>query len=157
MFGFCCPHFGDSEGHDTALWTEFLQTVHRTPNAVVFGLGDYLDWTRTTHRVPLKAMWGEDDKALQTLDELQLKGLVYPFVDTIRKHCPSFKEKVVGLIEGNHHGAMLSAKFRNGQTTTEVICDLLGVRYLGLSAWVRLTVYRSLGTKKLGTGHNLNV
>ena len=118
MFGFCCPHFGDSEGHDTALWTEFLQTVHRTPNAVVFGLGDYLDWTRTTHRLPLKALWGEDDKALQTLDELVMDGLVYPFVDTVRKHCPSFKDKCVGLVEGNHHGAMLSAKFRNGQTTT---------------------------------------
>lgn len=150
-------HYGDKRGHDADKWRECLADIEATDNAVVFGLGDYLDWTRTTHRLPLKAIWGEDDKAFQQLDDLVMDGLVYPFVDIVRKACPSFKEKCIGLVEGNHHGTMLSSRFRNGKTTTELICDLLGVRYLGLSAWVRLTFYRSTGKTKLGTGHNLNI
>jgi len=78
-------------------------------------------------------------------------------VEGIKKHCRSFAKKCVGLVEGNHHGKMLSSRFRNGRTTTEEICKLLGVPYLGLSAWARITVYRSTGTRKFGTGHNLNV
>ena len=157
VFGFSCVHYGDKKGHDVEKWRECLTDIEQTDNAVVFGLGDYLDWTRTSYRVPLKSALGEDDKAFQQLDDLVMDGLVYPFVDTIRKTCPSFAKKCVGLIEGNHHGTFLSSRFRNGRTTTEVICELLGVRYLGLSAWCRLTCYRSVGKEKFGTGHNLNV
>ena len=157
LYGFSCVHYGDKPGHDAPLWHQFLDEIEQTDNALVFGLGDYLDWTRTTHRLPIKAAFGEDDKAFSQLDDLVMDGLVYPFVDIVRKHCPSFAKKCVGLVEGNHHGTMLSSKFRNGRTTTEEICRLLDVRYLGLSAWVRLTVYRSGGKQKLGTGQNLNV
>ena len=157
IIGFSCVHYGDKQGHDAPLWKECLEDIEQTDNAIVFGLGDYLDWTRTTHRVPLNALWGEDDKAHAQLDDLVMDGLVYPFVDTIRKHCPSFAKKCIGLVEGNHHGTMLSSQFRNGRTTTEEICRLLGVRYLGLSAWVRMTVYRTVGKSKMGTGANLNV
>ena len=159
IFGFSCVHFGDKRGHDKDKWRECLEDIESTENAVVFGLGDYLDWTRTTHRLPLRAVFGEDDKAFSQLDELVMDGLVYPFVDTIRKYAPNALKRgaFVGFVEGNHHGTMLSSQFRNGKTTTEVICDLLGIRYLGLSAWVRLTAYRSTGKTKFGTGHNLNV
>ncbi len=157
IFGFSCVHYGDKRGHDKDKWRECLEDIDQTENAVVFGLGDYLDWTRTTYRLPLRSVWGEDDKAFQQLDDLVMEGMVYPFVDTIRKHCPSFATKCVGFVEGNHHGTMLSSQFRNGKTTTEVICELLGIRYLGLSAWVRLTAYRSVGKKQFGAGHNLNI
>jgi len=134
-----------------------LDEIEKTDNAIVFGLGDYLDWTRTSYRVPIKNAFGEDDKAFQQLDDMVMETLVYPFVDTIKKRCSTFQKKCVGMIEGNHHGTMLSSRFRNGRTTTEEICKLLEVPYLGLSAWARITVYRSIGTKKFGTGHNLNV
>ena len=139
------------------MWKRCLTSIESTDTALVFGLGDYLDWTRTTHRLPMLSVWGEDDKARQTMDEMVMEQLVYPFVDTIRKVCPSFKDKCVGLVEGNHHGTLLSKRFANGRTTTEEICQLLGVRYLGLSAWVRVTGYRSMGSKKPGTALNLNV
>ena len=129
----------------------------------MFGLGDYLDFTRTTYRFPMRASWGEDDKTHDEMDALVMRGLVEPFVWLIRKECPSALPviragkvveagKLLGLIEGNHY-----YRFRDGTTSTQQICRLLGVRYLGLSAWVRLTVYRSLGKKKRGTGHNLNI
>ena len=156
IIGFSCVHFGDRQGHDAPLWHRCLDEIEQTDNAVVFGLGDYLDWTRTSHRAGLRAVWGEDDKAFQQVDDKVMDGLVYPFVDIIRKHCPSFAKKCIGLVEGNHHGTMLSSQFRNGWTTTQEICRLLDVPYLGLSAGVRLTVYRSVGTKKFGTGNNLN-
>ena len=150
-------HYGDKRGHDAEKWQEFLEEVEQTENAVVFGLGDYLDWSRTSYRVPLRSALGEDDKAFQQLDDMVMDGLVYPFVDIVRKRCPSFARKVVGFVEGNHHGAFLSSKFRNGKTTTELICELLGIRYLGLSAGCRITCYRSVGKKKWGTGLNLNI
>lgn len=159
LYGFSCVHYGDKSGHDASLWRTFLETVESDDSALVVGLGDYLDWLRTTHRVPVKAAFGEDDKAFGQLDDLVMDGLVYPFVDTIRKHCPSFAKKCLGLIEGNHHGTMLSSQFRNGRTTTEEICRLLDVRYLGLSAWIRVTCYRSVGKRagKFGSGNNLNL
>ena len=157
LFGFSCVHYGDKKGHDADKWRECLEEIHQTDNAVVFGLGDYLDWTRTSYRLPIKQAFGDDDKALSQLDDMVMDGLVYPFVDIVRKYCPSFKKKCAGLVEGNHHGTMLSSRFRNGRTTTEEICHLLGVPYLGLSAWVRVTVYRSVGHKKMGFGKNLNV
>ena len=157
LIGFSCVHYGDRAGHDANLWRQCLIDIEQTDNALVFGLGDYLDWTRTTHRLPMLSVWGEDDKARQTMDEMLMEQLVYPFVDTIRTTCPSFARKCVGLVEGNHHGTFLSRAFSNGRTTTEEICRLLGVRYLGLSAWVRLTHYRSKSDKKRGSGHNLNI
>ena len=142
------------------MWRKFLEEVDATDNALVFGLGDYLDWTRTTHRIPLKATWGEDDKAMQQLDEMVMDGLVYPFVDTVRKYAPHALKRhaFVCLVEGNHHGVFLASHtLKSGKTTTEVICELLGIRYAGLSAWVRLQVYRSVGKTKLGGGRALNI
>ena len=142
------------------MWRKFLEEVEQTENAVVFGLGDYLDWTRTTHRIPLKATWGEDDKAMAQLDELVMDGLVYPFVDTIRKYAPNALKRgaFVTFVEGNHHGVFLATHtLKSGRTTTEEICRLLGIRYAGLSSWVRMTIYRSVGKQKMATGHNLNI
>ena len=157
IFGFSCVHYGDSDGHDVALWKTFLKKVHRTDNAVVFGLGDYTDWSRTTHRVSLKSAWGEDDKALSQHDTFLMEEVVWPFVRSVQQHCPSFKQKCVVLVEGNHFGTMLSTRFTNGHTTTQEICRLLEVRYGGLLTGVRMMCYRSVGSRKLGTGHILNV
>ena len=83
-----------------------------------------------------------------------MNSLVTPFVWKVRKQCPSFARKCAGLIEGNHYH-----QFLNGTTSTQKICELLGVKYLGLSAWVRIACARSRanGRKKLGTVHNLNI
>ena len=152
IVAFCCPHFGDERGHDADLWIECLEEIHRSQHVLGFGLGDYLDFTRTTYRAPLRAVGGEDDKFFEEMDTLVMRGLVEPFIWQVRKRCPSFADKVIGLIEGNHH-----YRFRDGTTSTQQICRLLGVRYLGLSAWVRITAYRSKGKDKMGTGHNLNI
>ena len=157
VYGFSCTHYGDRYGHDAPLWREFLEEVEKTENALVFGLGDYLDHTRTSYRPSLQAVWGEDDKARDQHDTMLMETYVYPFVDIVRKHCPSFAKKCVGFVEGNHHGKLLSHRFQNGRTTTEEICWLLGIPYLGLSAWIRVTLYRSLGRTKTGSGHNLNI
>jgi len=152
LYGFSCVHFGDRDGHDADLWTRCLQDIDGHDQAVVFGLGDYLDFTRTTYRGPLKAINSEDDKFYDELDSMVMDSHVYRFVDTVRKHCPSFAKKCVGLVEGNHYH-----RFHSGITSTQEICRLLGVRYLGLSALVRLTMYRGRGTTKFGKGMNLVV
>lgn len=112
-------------------------------HGLVVGVGDYLDWTRSSYRPALATVWGEDDKAAEEYDTMVMETFVSPFVDTIRKYCPSFKRKCLGLIEGNHHSVMQSFRFQqSGRTSTEEICGLLGVPYLGLSAWIRLSVRR---------------
>lgn len=147
-------HFGDSKGHDASLWQQFLEDVEQTQDAVVIGVGDYLDWTRAILRPSLAAVWGEDEKTAEEYDTMVMETFVYPFVDGIRKHCPSFSKKCLGLIEGNHHAAMQSFRFRqSGRTSTEEICGLLGVTYLGLSAWLRLGIRPTRHTKS----HNLNI
>jgi hypothetical protein len=157
IIGFSCVHYGDRQGHDADLWRACLEEIDRTPNAAVFGLGDYLDFTRTSYRALLRSVGQEDDKFFDEFDEMMLETYVRPFVAHLKRHCPSFAQKCLGLIEGNHHGLLSSTRFRNGSTTTEEICRLLGVRYLGQSAWVQLRVYRSRGREKFGTGHNLNL
>lgn len=137
--------------------------MERTPDAVVFGLGDYLDFTRTTYRPVIAAAWGEDDKTHHQVDDMVQHSLVEPLGWSIRKYAPSMLPahhrgtlrqagKLVGLIEGNHFW-----RYQSGKTSTQALCDFLGVRYLGLSAWIRLTIYRSLGKQKRGAGNNLNL
>ena len=152
LFGFCCSHYG--RGHDGPLFLEFLKTVEATPNAIVFGLGDYLDFTRTTHRSNLRGFGGDDLGFREEVDTMVMKQLVEPYVWLFRKHAPSALKRhaFLGFVEGNHH-----YEFLNGTTSTQKICELLGIRYLGLSAWVQLACYRSKGKTKLGTGKNLNV
>ena len=154
IIGFCCIHFGEGCGHDSSLFSEFLSDVEHTPNALVLGLGDYIDWTRTTHRGPLRAIGGDDEKFIEELDAMVSRSIIEPLVWKIRKQCPSFAKKCIGLVEGNHYH-----KFFNGMTSTQKICELLGVRYLGQSAWVRIACARSLEKKRkcYGATHNLNI
>lgn len=136
------------------LFTALLQDIEHTPHAIVFGVGDYIDWTRTTHRAPIRAIGATDDKFLEELDAMVMRTLIEPFVWKVRRKCPSFARKCAGLVEGNHYH-----QFRNGTTSTQKICELLGVQYLGLAAWVRIACARSRSSNrtKLGTVHNLNI
>ena len=154
LFAFGCSHYG-TESHDKDLWIEFLKKVEATPNAIVFGLGDYLDFARTAWRSHTKT-YSEEDNFFESLDDMVDSALVRPFCAEVKKHCPSFSEKVVTMIEGNHHWKYASGG-RAGSTSTWEICRILNIPYGGLASWVRLTIYNSKGTEKFGSGRNLNI
>lgn len=154
LFAFGCVHYG-CESHDEDLFIEFLKKVESTPNAVVFGLGDYLDFARTTWRGQMKSM-GDDDTFFESIDDMVDGQLVRPLCAKILRYCPSFAEKCLLLIEGNHHYKYGSGT-RIGQTTTEAMSTALKVPYGGLAAWVQLRTYRSKGSYKFGHGHNMNI
>ena len=151
LIAFGCVHFGD-EGFDEELFDRCLEEIDSTPNAIVIGMGDYTDFSRTSYRTPMKAVWGEDDSMHLEIDTMFKKTVIDPLVWKIRNRCKSFSQKCIGLIQGNHDWVA-----RTGITGTQTICEMLGVRYLGLSAYIRLTCYRSRGNKKMGSGHNLNI
>lgn len=132
IFAFGCVHFG-CDTHDEDLWIEFLKRIERTPSAVVFGLGDYTDAFRAHNRAFLK-QWGEEDQMHDTLDDLFDDQLLKPLTRQIQRHCPSFSEKCVAMVEGNHHYKYFSGG-RAGQTSTQELCRILNVPYGGLAAW----------------------
>ena len=154
IFAFACSHYG-TESHDKDLWRAFLKKVEATPNAIVFGLGDYYDFARTAWRSHMKT-FGEEDTFFESIDEMVDGQLVRPMCKEILKYCPSFREKCVIFVEGNHRYVYGSGSW-SGRTSTEKMCEILKIPYGGLASWVRLTVYRSKGAKKWGTGHNLNI
>lgn len=132
-----------------------LKKIHRTQNAVVFGVGDYFDFARTAWRSHLKT-YSQEDNFFDSLDKFVDESLVDPFCSLIKKHCPSFAEKCIVLVEGNHTYKYGSGG-RQGQTSTQEICRRLDIPYGGLSAWVRMNVYNSKGSYKFGGGKNLNI
>ena len=149
LFAFGCVHYG-VETHDHDLWITFLKDLHKTPNAIAFGLGDYTDFARTAWRNYLRT-WGEEDSFHEAVDKMVIDTLIDPLVKQIKKYCPSYKEKMMMLIEGNHHYTFNSGKLC-GQTSTQELCRRLDVPYGGLAAWARIGVYESKGRCR-----NLNV
>jgi hypothetical protein len=108
-------------------YKETLKWMRTVPNILLLGMGDYLDLASTSEREILMNNKIHDG-TLHTIEELYWKN-----VHTIVKDFEPFKGHIIGLIEGNHYGV-----FSDGTTTTQQICRLLGVKYLGVSAFISL-------------------
>ena len=113
---------------DLEKWLEFLEWAKNKPNAYFIGMGDYDDLASWSER---KALMNTclHETTQQTLDDI--------FVSRVNKLCEEIgfmKGKLIGLVEGNHHGILQS-----GMTTTQMMCDKLKCKYLGVSAFIRLS------------------
>jgi hypothetical protein len=121
---------------DDEKWKEFLSWAKSKPNALFLGMGDYTDLASYNERKILGSV-DLHDFTLQTLDKLYEERCV-EFI----KEILFMKHHLIGLIEGNHHGVFSNSNF----TTTQYMCQKLGCKYLGVSAFIRLSfVY---GSKK---------
>lgn len=96
-------------------------------NCYFLGMGDYDDLLSYSERKSITNAHLHESTN-QTLDELYLKHTL-AFADEIR----FMKNRIIGLIEGNHH-----ATFINGTTTTQKLCELLNCKYLGVASFIRL-------------------
>lgn len=124
--------FGDIHRYaplcDIPKWLDFLVWAKSKKNAYFLGMGDYDDLASFSERKALiSANLHESTHA--TLDDIystRAKNLV--------KELWFMKDKIVGMIEGNHFGVLQS-----GMTTTQMMCDKLQCKYLGVSSFIRLS------------------
>ena len=113
---------------DKEKWAEFLTWAKSKSRAYFLGMGDYDDLASFTERKILNEAAFHEETRL-TLDEI--------YTDRVNKLCREIsfmKGRIIGLIEGNHHGILQS-----GMTTTQMMCQILRCKYLGVSAFIRLS------------------
>jgi hypothetical protein len=112
---------------DIPKWLDFLVWAKSKKNAYFLGMGDYDDLASFSERKALNhADLHESTQA--TLDDIY-RERVRKLVEEIK----FMKDRIVGMIEGNHYGQLLS-----GMTTTQMMCDKLKCKYLGVSSFIRL-------------------
>lgn len=131
---FSCCHVDDAGFHE-ALFTQCIEEIRTTPDCIAVGLGDYFTFLRTTARKHLRAYVADDNSWLE-LDAMvrkEAQGFVERWLTPI-------KTKLVGLAEGNH-----LYTFIDGTTSTQYMCQLLGVSYLDKPCFMRLQVCDSQG------------
>ncbi len=114
---------------DVDKWQEFLEWAKNKERAYFLGMGDYDDLASFSERKALLES-ALHESTQETLEEV--------FVSRTNKFIQEIKfMRIIGLLEGNHHGILQS-----GMTTTQMMCDKLKCRYLGVSSFVRLTFVR---------------
>ena len=114
---------------DIEKWFEFCAWAKHKKNAYFLGMGDYDDLASYSER---KALNNAElhESTRQTLEQI--------YQERVRKFVKEIwfmKDKIIGLIEGNHFGALDS-----GMTTTQLMCDKLQCKYLGVSSFIRLSM-----------------
>ena len=123
------------ESFDKNLYRQFMEEYRESeadPRSVTasIGMGDYSDYFRPTNRGKIASMAGDDRDLLKGLDDV-----LEPHVRSVyHKIKDIFKPRTcLGLLEGHHY-----FRFSDGTTTTQRLCSMLGVPYLGISAFVVL-------------------
>lgn len=113
---------------DTERWKAFNNRYKNAKNTYFIGLGDYDDFASSSERKAIKhsALHGQ---SIDKLDKLAMR-------DTIEfsKEIAHMKGRLLGLIEGNHRW-----DFQDGRTSTQVLCELMGCKYLGDLSFVVLS------------------
>lgn len=109
-------------------WKEFLVVAKKEKNAYFLGMGDYDDLMSASERsAAVRSEYHES--TIQTLE-----GLYKRTTDKLVSEISFMRGRLIGLLEGNHF-----MQFQNGTTSTQRMCDALECRYLGVSAFIRLS------------------
>jgi hypothetical protein len=137
---FACVHF-DHPGFHQSLFERFLQRARESPSVYTLGMGDYLDFARTHHRIELRrAIPGGDEDSQEHLD-LFVADRADRFIECVRSIAP----RCLGLIDGNHNWVFLSTHEERGwyasETLTAYIARKLKVPYLGYSTVIRMEFF----------------
>jgi len=104
-------------------WNEYVSDVKKTENVITIGMGDYTDNFRPTIQGRLYAALGRDDSA-KTIDQMHQKQIredVFPLLRPVIAN-----SACLGLLGGHH-----DLTYSDGTTSTQYLCRLLGVPYLG--------------------------
>lgn len=120
-------HEGNPNCH-TELWGEWCDWAAKKKRSMFIGMGDYLEWFSDSERFGMRTV-NLHQSSKKTLDDFA-KEMCDKFYQRIK----FMKNKLIGLMEGNHHYI-----FENGMTSTQYLCQKLGCKYLGASAFTRIT------------------
>lgn len=113
--------------HAEKHWFEFLDWAKTKKDAYFLGMGDTLDIASASERLVLSR--GLHESTIGTLEDLYNREIA-----RFCKEISFMKGRLIGMIEGNHY-----AEFQSGVTSTQKMCEILGCRYLGCSAFIRLS------------------
>jgi hypothetical protein len=115
--------------HSTHHWSSFLEWAKEQPRCYFIGMGDYMDLASASERNILRdrRLHESSVKTLEELYDEHLQGF-YKDIEFMKGRC-------IGLMEGNHY-----AEYESGVTSTNKLCDLLGCKYLGASAFIRISL-----------------
>ncbi|MDD5006699.1 MAG: hypothetical protein PHS93_10245 [Candidatus Omnitrophica bacterium] len=120
-------HLG-SEACDESRFDYMCQWITRKKNVYVYGLGDYTDMMRAHDRYAVETQTAESTQRI--MDRIYREE-----AEKFIKKVMPFKDRILGLGEGNHRGHLTS-----GITTTQYMCDRLNTKYLGYMCYFGLTV-----------------
>jgi hypothetical protein len=99
---------------------EHLKRAGDHPHAWFIGGGDYLDFSKAGDRAIIRNC---AESTTNFMDEIAQQKLE-EFYSVV---APIIKGRTIGLLEGNHHWQFSVT----GDTCTERLCQMLGVKYLG--------------------------
>lgn len=105
-------------------WDEYVKDVKNTHNVITIGMGDYTDHFRPTIQGQLSAAMAKDREAGKTFDDMHRKHIkkdVFPLLEPVIQN-----SVCIGLLGGHH-----DMTYSNGTNSTQYLCELLGVPYLG--------------------------
>ena len=123
---------------DVDKWYEFLEWAKSKPHAYFLGMGDYDDLVSCSERKELMIA-ALHDETRATLEEIYANR-----TNRLIKEIEFMRGRLIGLMEGNHHGI-----FQTGMTTTQMMCDKLKCKYLGISTFIRLSFHRGHKTSSI--------
>lgn len=118
----------DSDMFAHSHWGEFLRYAESQKDAVFLGMGDYTDGVSTSERIVLS------DKNIHDTTKNTLKNVYKGTVATLANELAFMRGRVIGLLGGNHYFDFGS------QTTDHLIASALNAKYLGVCAFIRLSI-----------------
>lgn len=122
-----CP-FGDIQrgavGCDNKAYIKFLNWVYENKHVYLIGMGDYDDFLSPSNRTRVRDIY---DDALKKLDDTAIES-----ADRHVKELSPIKDRLLGLWEGHHYWRFSYINHPlYGKTTTQYMCEKLGVPYMG--------------------------
>lgn len=130
----CCAHYPIGDMDLLKAWVEQIRT---NPKAFTILCGDQFDFARTHYRKHVRK-YGEDGNSQVAIDAMHKKE-----VEAFAKMLLPIKDKIVGLISGNHKW-----EFASGLTNDQLLCELVGIPFLGAMAFFRVEFREKRGKQK---------
>ena len=127
--------------HDAPLfardkWDEFLSWAKSKKRCYFIGMGDYGDMASGSER---KVLYDSKlhESTRETIEQLQIRNTTKMGNELLFSI-----NRWIGMLEGNHYGS-----FHNGTTTSQLLCGMLGAKYLGYTAFIRLVFKDTKGNR----------
>lgn len=139
--------FGDLQkgtpGFREDIWTRWKKEMMDDKEAYAIGMGDYSDSFRPIIQKRLENAFIGDSEAKRQLEEMLMAQM-----QRLAEDMKPFKHRIIGLLEGHHFFTLSSGEI----TTTQYLCQLLGIKYLGFETAVQLIIRR-----RGGATHTLDI